>query len=335
MPSLKSLNTILFGFLLSVIPIGIVASQRPWLNPYRQTVHAESSISNPGESRSFAERCRGKAVLVCEGFDDPGEFLVATWPGSGLYPGSCRSCDFRDTSIKASGASSYRMQIPGRSSDRPAGNWVQRFDQVFGAHSTFYVSFSFRVDHNWLAIDWRKVLNTAPKIVIFHNLKGGTCAQTEITTRYDQSPGYPIAYVECGARGLYTNSGNPPYLLQQGDYQCWWGEQGATGKCWDFHPDEWETFYYKISIGTWGKPDSAIEAWVAREGHVLQKWLDLPKFVLHSDSAGFDALTLTQYMTNKNPAIDHPSAYVWYDDLIVSSEPIPPPTGPLPPSRTP
>jgi hypothetical protein len=283
-----------------------------------------SVVAIPNEQRSFAERCSGAGVLVCQGFDRPEDFVLARWPGSGIYPGGCPTCDFRDTSIKASGASSYRMAIPGKSGPRPAGNWIQKFDQVFGEHSILYVSYRFRPDLNWTKINWLTLAGTSPKISIIYNFRGGSCAVTEITTGNSNGRNFPIGYVECGARGLYSNDGNPPYLLQQGDYQCWWGEEHQTGKCWHFPPDEWTTFYYKITIGTWGKPDSTIEAWVAREGQEMEKWIDLPNFILKTDSPGYDAIMLTQFMANKNSAIDHPTVHVWYDDLIVSTEAIPP-----------
>jgi hypothetical protein len=301
----------------------------------RQGASSASPTSGATDERSFDQRCAATGVLICEGFDLPSDFVPAQYPGSGLYPGSCPTCDFRDTSIKASGLGSYRMEIPGRTGSRPSGNWVQRFNHTFGENSTFYVSFSFRPDRNWMTNDWEALSGTSPKIVIFHNYKGGTCAATEITTVNAGARGYLTGYLECGKRGLYTNEGNPPYQLEQGQYPCWWNESGPSGKCWYFHPEEWSTLYYKVSIGTWGKPNSTVEAWVARQGQKMEKWIDLPKFVLHTDSEGFDALTLTQYMTNKDPKVDHPTAYAWYDDLIISAGPIPPPNGPPPVSRVP
>jgi len=39
----------------------------------------------------------------------------------------------------------------------------------------------------------------------------------------------------------------------------------------------------------------------------------------------YDTLTLLAYMTNKDMKIVHPTAYTWYDELIVSKNPIAPP----------
>jgi len=43
----------------------------------------------------------------------------------------------------------------------------------------------------------------------------------------------------------------------------------------------------------------------------------------------FNALTLTQYMTGKT-ASNNPAASVWYDELIISTQPIPAPAGTTP-----
>jgi hypothetical protein len=53
----------------------------------------------------------------------------------------------------------------------------------------------------------------------------------------------------------------------------------------------------------------------------------MPRFTLQNENPGkdFDSLTLLTYMTNKSVLKNHPAAYTWYDELIVSSKPIAPP----------
>ena len=92
--------------------------------------------------------------------------------------------------------------------------------------------------------------------------------------------------------------------------------------------NQWTTFYYKVSIGHWGKPDSVIHAWVGVDGKPLRQWIKMQDFILKNDHPGrdYDCLTLLTYMTNKDPKLDHPTAYAWYDELIVSTQPIAAPT---------
>jgi hypothetical protein len=170
--------------------------------------------------------------------------------------------------------------------------------------------------------DWG---DTTWKQVIFHNEKA-TCGDVELTTAQYYHAGFPIMYTDCGGRGIVTNNGNPPYKLEQGDYNCWYGKTN-TKDCFLYPANQWVTFYYEISIGPWGKPESSINAWAGLDGKPLRQWIKMQNFVLKSDHPGhdYDCLTLLTYMTNKDPGRNLPTAYAWYDELIVSTKPIGPP----------
>lgn len=72
-------------------------------------------------------------------------------------------------------------------------------------------------------------------------------------------------YTDCGERALYDeNQGQPALLLQQGDYNCVF-EHINQKDCFHYPAEKWVTFYYQVSIGHWGKPDSTINAWAALE----------------------------------------------------------------------
>jgi hypothetical protein len=133
-------------------------------------------------------------------------------------------------------------------------------------------------------------------------------------------------YTDCGARAIVTNNGTPPYKLEQGDYNCWYGNYNSKD-CFYYPANQWVTFYYQISIGHWGKPDSTINAWAGVDGKPLRQWIKISNFILNNDHPGrdYDCLTLLTYMTNKDAGQDLPTAYAWYDELIVSTKPIAPP----------
>jgi len=158
------------------------------------------------------------------------------------------------------------------------------------------------------------------------------------------------SYTNCGTFGLITDPTTGkwkskftvPYLFQQGDYHCAYGMKYNTTDCFYFVPNEWLTFYYKFSIGTWGQPDSHIEIWVQREGEAAYKKInDVPEIVIHCNNepcdqspnkdAGFNNLMFTPYMTNlpKTAGLPGVTPKVWYDELIVSTQPIaaPAPSG--------
>lgn len=344
--------TAIAALLLGSLPgVVMVAAATVMLVPRAQTKSVPQSepVLNLTEQRSFAERCSGPGVLVCEGFDKPESFVPARWPNSGLYPGSCPTCDYRDSSIKASGTSSYRMEIPSKGGQRPAGNWAQHFGKAFGPGSTFYVQYAFRADSNWL-MNWDVVVGSWPKLSIFHNWSGGTCAMEEITVSDLRGSGAPTMYGECGGTVFATYldgrtpdpKSNTPYLIQQGftdppptaGYAChnYDPKPGPpyTGQCFYFQADTWFTLYWKIHVGDWGQPNSSVEGYIGTTGGQLRKFINAINWTLNSNNprdSGFDSVTLTQFMTNATAA-EHPTAYVWYDDLIVSKERIPPPTTP-------
>jgi hypothetical protein len=153
-------------------------------------------------------------------------------------------------------------------------------------------------------------------------------------------------YTNCGP-GVFTNKGIPPYKEQQGDtpttgYNCWWNHENPgpdPENCFLYPVDKWVTFYYKIQIGNWGVANSWIQSWVAVDGGPYQQWINVPNYVLPNShpADGYDYLTLTTYMTAKDPNVNHPTAHTWYDELIVSSQPInapgvPPSSSPQPPA---
>jgi hypothetical protein len=262
-------------------------------------------------------------VILCQGFDSPQTEIPAIWPAAGLYPGGDKHTHGTfDRTQKASGEGSLRFEILTHTGANAAGSWRQPFGRNFGEGATYYVQFQERFSEKMFSNEWG---DTTWKQVIFHN-EGATCADVELTTGQYYHAGFPIMYTDCGGRGIVTNNGTPPYKLEQGDYNCWYRNTNPKD-CFIYPANEWVTFYYQISIGHWGKPDSTINAWVGLYGKPLRQWIAMPNFILKNDHPGhdYDCLTLLTYMTNKNAGLDLPTAYAWYDELIVSTQPIAPP----------
>lgn len=278
----------------------------------------------------FETRCAVKGVLVCEGFDDPVKFRPAVYPANGLYPdGGGQIKGTQDTEIKTSGGGSLRFEIDSHTGANVTGSWRQGFGKDFGPHSTFYVQYRFRMSPEMLNQNWGDPSgHTSWKVAIFHFFPK-TCGDVELTTTNYYNSGVAILYTDCGGRGLYTNEGKPPYLRQQAEtskqgYNCWYG---SDSNCFRFIANTWMTLYYRVSIGDWGKPNSSVEAWAGLPGQPLKQWINLHNFVLNVDTPGnnYDSVDLLNYMTGKDAKLDHPKAYTWYDELIVSSKPIAPP----------
>jgi hypothetical protein len=277
------------------------------------------------EPQDFETRCRAAGVLTCVGFDSPEEVAPAKDPGSGLYPADDGKFHGEiDTSIVASGTGSLKFTIPSYSGPNSAGFWKQAIGRNLGEGTTFYVQFRQRFSPEMLKNTWG--VDTYWKQIIIHN-GPQTCSDYALTTINEHGRGFPSMYSHCGADSFFIDLHNGDYLLEQGEYNCHYHDINSHD-CFMYPADKWITFYYRIDVGHWGKPDSAVQAWISLPGNRYRQWIDMKNHVLapHSPGEDYDTVTLLAYMTNKDRTkYGGPVAYTWYDELIVSSRPIAPP----------
>lgn len=310
---------------------------------------ASAQTATDAATADFNARCSAAGVVDCQGFDDASVFTQA----GGLNPryGTTTYGGFQDTSVKMSGNSSLRFDIVDGTGADVAGSFTSNFGQTFSQNSTFYVQFAARFDSNFINTNWNAIAQTTPKLVDFYDGADTPCANIELTTVEWYTPALPTMYSECGGRGLTASTTNitswqptsqVPYLLQQGTsttdgYNCPYGQYttgtgNGTG-CFFYPANTWVTFYYKVSVGTWGQPNSSVQAWVIING-VKKQWIDVQNYKLSSNgssSGGFNKLMFTPYMTNKSSSVVYPTGHMWIDELIVSSQPIAAPQSqPLP-----
>lgn len=280
-------------------------------------------------------RCGAAGVLICEGFDSAAAFGPKTvkpdgtvkyqnlFPdGYGHYQGSI------DHSIYASGGGSLHFHLPSPGPANISGNWQKFFPQRFSQNSTFYVQFRQRFSKTMLTNGY-SFGNTDWKQVILYSDQS-SCASVEITMANSWYRGFPQMYTQCGARGFTVNL--PPYdlLLEQGSsptvgYNCHYHSWVSTSVCADYKPDQWMTFYVMVHVGTWGQPNSTVKAWVGYQGQELKQFINMENYVLNynsSPSDGWNHIMLTPYMSHKDPTVTYPPADTWYDELIVSTQPI-------------
>ncbi len=291
----------------------------------------------------FAARCNAPSVTKCVGFDTMGTYGNADVVrmdvdrkngnlrarSDGQYRGAI------DTAVKKSGVGSLRFQLDaGYAAANIAGEYIPNTNDGlgarFGENSTFYVQYAVRFSPEMVSnlaywdSDW--------KVSIFH-MDQQSCAGTELTLVQHQGlPNYLWMYKDCGASTMTTlldgqtwTPSNPPYLSQQGNYFC---DYGKYTKCWAFPTDTWITMYYKVHVGNYEQPNSTIEAWYAINGRPYVKWINVTKnFTIHCNGTApcpnevFDNLSLLTYMTGLSKSAPL-TAYTWYDELIVSTQPI-------------
>jgi hypothetical protein len=242
-----------------------------------------------------------------------------------------------DPSIKKSGAGSLRFKLDaGYAAANIAGQYVPLTNDglgaSFGENTTWYVQFAVRFSPEYFT-NQANYWDSTPKIAIFHQ-NTASCASKELTTNQWGPTGYLSGYKDCGGQGFRTDldgftfrsvAQGTPYLFQQGDYSC---AYPGTGNCFQMPTNKWITFYYKIHNGTWGSNNSTLESWYSVDGQPYLKWLNITSnFTIYCNGASpcpsevFNNISFTPYMTSlsKSAPVD---AYVWYDELIVSTQPI-------------
>lgn len=335
-----------FDLFLTVVLISVISL---WF------LAVETRALTPEED--FQARSAAPGVFVSEGFDTATSFQHASGWGDGLSAagdGTYRGA--QDESMKVSGGSSLRFDVPGNVGNDASGTWRKNFGRDFGENSTFYVQFQQRFDQ--AEADIVTMYNTSWKQV---NVHGGdsTCQQVELTTEGMSGDGNPYLYSACGGTSMFTvglvnfdywnnNTGASHIYHQQGSsstagYNCEYGNKfagnGNGSGCFMYQSvvNKWVTYYYKYQIGAWGQPNSTVEAWVAVDGGPYVQWINVHNVPLDNNNPGggndYSMLDFNVYMSNGNPS--HPTGHTWYDELIVSTQPIAAPGGTAgsPPTR--
>jgi hypothetical protein len=313
-------------FSLAVLALGFAATVTP--------LHAQVSAD-----QDFQNRCSAAGVVSCVGFNTAAEI------NSGIHPdanGTIRG--FLDTSVKASGAGSLRFDLPPppHAGANIAGSWspLQALGRVFSQNSTFYLQYRQRFSPEMLTNTW----DSSWKTIIIHQNQL-TCATVGLVLHNNYGSGLATMYTDCGARHMFTTldgsayTESTPFLEQQGGYNCQYRNESPS-TCFYYPANDWTTYYMKIHVGTWDQPNSTIEAWVAKEGDTAYKqFIKVPNFTLTCNtdpctvdpgkSQGFDNVTLTPYMTalSTTSGLAGVTSHTWYDDLIVSTQPIAVPGG--------
>ena len=237
--------------------------------------------------------------------------------------------------------------IPSLAGSNPSGYWRQLFTSgglsagpstatVFGQNSTFYVQYAQRFSPAYLTNQWPSSSGgtTWWKQQIISSDQS-TCGNIELSTINAYNNGFPQMYSQCGQDLFNVSIGSSDFLLEQGDtattgYNCHYVNP-TPQTCFMYPSNKWVTFYYKVQIGTWGLPNSTIQAWVSVDGQPYQEWINMPNHILLQDTnlPAYNTVTLLPYMTGRNPAVSAgPTSFTWYDELIVSTLPIAAPTTP-------
>jgi hypothetical protein len=239
--------------------------------------------------------------------------------------------------VTASGTGSLRFEIPSNSGPDTSGsfwlNFRDDFSAQYGEGGEFYIQWRQRFSPEFLNTEFPGGGGWKQFIVGEGDRPGATaysCTQLEIVVNNPYHLGSPAMYHSCGGK--------------DGQYEGLFRTESAR-----YYPDEWMTFQLHVKIGTWYKNDglyhgdSTIQLWVAREHQPSKLMVELSPepatlfgMQIPGTGTGYDLansnpdakygkLWLLPYNTNKDPSASHPTAYTWYDELIISTKRIPDP----------
>jgi hypothetical protein len=189
------------------------------------------------------------------------------------------------------------------------------------------------VSPEMLNYDWTQAGGEGWKVfIVWGPIPGQSCTGDQFVQENTNQTNVATAYVSCGSPGLYTNNGNPPMDIEQGDYNCAYAGGGATytgPNCFVYPSSTWMTEYWVVHIGTYGQPNTNFQAWIAPEGQPLKQFINLPNFTFGDPSdhtVGLQGIILQPYFSGANGSTTTPAASMWFDDLIISTQPIAAPT---------
>jgi hypothetical protein len=303
------------------------------------------NVSNSGTTGGvdFPTRCTAPGVVKCLTWDNASDFTPASGGGgyaSGLYPAEDGTYQgVQDTVNKVDGAGSLKYVIRAGSvhphGTNPTGYWLQQFGPdgagtKFGEGSTLYMQFRLMVSPEMLNYNWPSAGGEGWKVfIVWGPIPGPSCTGDQFVQENTYQTNVATAYTSCGSPPLYTNNGNPPMLIEQGDYNCSYGSGYSTNpNCFTYPANTWITEYWVVHIGTYGQPDTSFQAWIAPDGQPLKQFLNLPNFTFGDSSdhtAALQAIILQPYFSGANGSTSTPAAAMWFDDLIISTQPIAPP----------
>ena len=212
------------------------------------------------------------------------------------------------------------VDIPPTAGEGP-GNVIVTLGKDFGEGSSLY-------------IQWRQRFSPA----MVDGALGGVGFKQFVL--YDQSPsgnvetymlnqgyrGFPVIAAAMGRQQMQKRvNGSTALMWNAEGVIC---SQSDMTRCLKYHPNEWMTFYYEQHIGNWDQPNSTVKAYMAREGQPLQQFIHFDKewqFNKDEETSAYRRIWLGPFSNGRTANGNYPAASTWFDELIISTQPIPDP----------
>jgi hypothetical protein len=308
----------------------------------------------PQSMNPFTALCSQPGVVLCVPFDDasaipdnedaPG---IDNWQGIALgdpnYPPTIDTVNF------SNGTGSLLLTVPASGTAGAAGYFYTNMDPNFSIQFT---------EGAELFIQWRQMFDSVMLAEsvggngwkTFQLMTGDTptrhqpgCGNNEIVLQNTYFRGFPQGYDACEGHASYgpfqdfytddsgiveTSPAANMNMQQPLSSNCRYDTQPRFQDCVRYFGGEWMTFQLHIILGPLVNNEyqgSTVQLFIARQGQDGVQALNIPSFNLNASSntseQNLGRILLDVYNTNRSGSYSQ-DTYVWYDDLIVSTQPI-------------
>jgi hypothetical protein len=323
------------------------------------TIALVAILLRPGYPMDFQERCAQPGVVRWFGFDSAQAIQPFIYSGASTPAvdttikasgrGSILFTIPSHSPANTSGGFSLNF-TPGS----PNYSATNPYPVQFGEGNEFFIQWRQRFSQDFVARSYQGGGGWKQVIIGTGDRPGEpaySCTQLEVVTVNSYHRGFPEMYHSCGVKdgqyeGLDIPTGAYDFKLQNAIDGCNYtlvsnsaSRAGYIPPCIGYKADQWMTFQVHIKVGTWYKndhgyhKDSWIQLWVADENKPSMLVIDRNP----ADGTGYDLVNvenandkygkvwLLPYNTGKDTAEAHPTGYIWYDELIISTQRIPDP----------
>ena len=242
--------------------------------------------------------------------------------------------------------STLKFTIPANSGSDSSGSYFTNFSKdlsaQFGENSEFFVQWRQRFSSEMLATKfaggggWKQIIiGTGDTPSKWYS--SCTALETVLTNSYYR--GFAHMYNSCtgsASHGPYdpfeSPFGSSDFMLQNArpSPYCLYSQKNSSyfapsGNCFGYAANEWMTFQVQIKTGprVGGEfVNSYVTLWIAREGKPSEPAITWGPYNLTAGPDGenqrYGKLWLLPYNTGKDASATNPTAYTWYDELIIS-----------------
>jgi hypothetical protein len=254
---------------------------------------------------SFTQKCTQAGVLKCHKFTDQASV-------NAVYQQSyAKKAALYDTNMAAA-----KLFIPSESAADTSGTFLFNHPVVqkgVSGNDQYWMQYRVYIPQDFL--DY-KFPETSWKVFVAYH--AASCSGDEFTQTNGYLRGFPQYYETCGANSVNEVSPNGvvgQYDLQPGgDTACLYSTASVSNKpCFRYKGNTWTTYTVHLDLTA-----RKAEVWAQNDGEALVKIIDWKLTTTEKVSS----IYFGPYMTRKDATKVHPEFNMYYQNIIISKNPI-------------